>query len=189
MKDRLKFDNPKTMHEVIRKACICYQQNRPKGDGGKWWSNKKGTRFVSGSKGNKIVVNKGPHKGQPNKIMNKNQPRFKILGKSKTNEQSGRTKVEIAARLPVQCWGCGGPHYLKNFPYCKGTYQVAQLQEASTVGEVASSIPKINVSLEDHQTEYQPTMVEFEGKIFDQTMSILIDTGATLSYISPKLVE
>lgn len=32
-------------------------------------------------------------------------------------------------------------------------------------------------------------MIEFEGKIFDQTISILIDPGATLSYISPKIVE
>lgn len=32
-------------------------------------------------------------------------------------------------------------------------------------------------------------MVEFEGKIFDQTVAILIDPGATLSYINPKIVE
>jgi len=32
-------------------------------------------------------------------------------------------------------------------------------------------------------------MVKFEGKIIDRTISILIDPGATLSYISPKIVE
>jgi len=32
-------------------------------------------------------------------------------------------------------------------------------------------------------------MVEFEGTIFDRTCSILIDPRATLSYISPRLVE
>jgi len=57
------------------------------------------------------------------------------------------------------------------------------------VGEVARSIPKINAALEDHQAEYQPTMIEFEGKVFDQTISILIDPRSTLSYISPKVVE
>jgi len=32
-------------------------------------------------------------------------------------------------------------------------------------------------------------MIEFEGKIFDRTVSILVDPGATLSYVSPKVVE
>jgi len=56
------------------------------------------------------------------------------------------------------------------------------------MGQVARSIPKINASLEDHQEEFQPTMVEFEGKIFDRTVSILIDPGDTLNYIRPKIV-
>jgi len=43
--------------------------------------------------------------------------------------------------------------------------------------------------LEDHQAEFQPTMIEFEGKFFDQTISILVDLGTTLSYVSPKIVE
>ena len=32
-------------------------------------------------------------------------------------------------------------------------------------------------------------MVEMEGKISDQYITILIDLGASLSYISPKVVE
>lgn len=91
MKERLEFENPKTMHEVIWKARIFYQQNRPKGDGGKRWSDKKGIKFYSGSKGNKIAINKEPHKGQTIWNMNRNQPRFKFLSESKTNEQSGKT--------------------------------------------------------------------------------------------------
>jgi len=46
MKECLEFDNPKTMDEVTKKASIFYQQNRPKGDGGKRLSYKKGTRFI-----------------------------------------------------------------------------------------------------------------------------------------------
>lgn len=57
------------------------------------------------------------------------------------------------------------------------------------VGEIERSLPKINVALEDHQAEFQPTMIEFEGKLFGQTVSILIDPGAILSYVSPKIVE
>jgi len=50
-------------------------------------------------------------------------------------------------------------------------------------------MPRINAALDDRQVEYQPTMVEFEGKISDLSIAILIDPGATLSYISPKIVE
>lgn len=32
-------------------------------------------------------------------------------------------------------------------------------------------------------------MVEFEGKFFDQSISILIDQGDTLSYVSAKIVD
>jgi len=57
------------------------------------------------------------------------------------------------------------------------------------VGEVERNIPKINVALEDHQAEYQPNMIEFDGKIWDQNLSIFIDPRVILSYIIPKLVE
>ena len=32
-------------------------------------------------------------------------------------------------------------------------------------------------------------MIEVDGKILDKPISILIDSGSTLSYISPKLVD
>lgn len=51
------------------------------------------------------------------------------------------------------------------------------------------SLPIINVALEDHQEDYWPTMIELEGELFNQTVSILIDTGASLSYVSINIVE
>jgi len=42
--------------------------------------------------------------------------------------------------------------------------------------------------LEDHQADYQPSMVELEGKISNHHVSILIDPGASLSYVSPRIV-
>ena len=51
------------------------------------------------------------------------------------------------------------------------------------------SLPKINAALEDRQAEYQLTMVEFEGKLLDLAVTVLIDPRATLSYISAKVVE
>ena len=60
------------------------------------------------------------------------------------------------------------------------------MQEASTVGDVARNIPRINAALEDRQADFQPTMIELEGKLLSQNVSVLVDLGASLSYISPK---
>ena len=34
------------------------------------------------------------------------------------------------------------------------------------VEDVAWNIPKINATIEDRQEDYQPTMIELEGKLF-----------------------
>jgi hypothetical protein len=43
--------------------------------------------------------------------------------------------------------------------------------------------------LENRQADHQASMVEVEGMLNNQPISILIDPGASLSYVSPKLVE
>lgn len=57
------------------------------------------------------------------------------------------------------------------------------------MGNVSIEIPRINATLEDRQAYYQPTMIELEGKLLSQPVSILVDLGASLRYISPKVVE
>lgn len=53
MREMIEFDNPKTIDEVIRKAMICYQQSKQKGEIlGKRCSDKKGNKMVVGTKGN-----------------------------------------------------------------------------------------------------------------------------------------
>ena len=58
-----------------------------------------------------------------------------------------------------------------------------------TVGDLVRTIPMINATLENRQADYQTSMVEVEGKLNQIHISILIDPGASLSYISPNLVE
>ena len=53
--------------------------------------------------------------------------------------------------------------------------QVYNIQGAETVVQVARTIPRIYAALEDRQTDHQSTVVEVEGKIVDQSVSILID--------------
>ena len=58
-----------------------------------------------------------------------------------------------------------------------------------TVGDLARTMHRINLALENRQEDYQTSMVEVEGMINQTPIAILIDPGASLSYISPKLVE
>ena len=58
-----------------------------------------------------------------------------------------------------------------------------------TIGELARTMPKINAALENLQAEYQTSMVEVEGMINKTSVTILIDPGASLSYIAPQILE
>eukprot|EP00253_Pinus_taeda_P020664 PITA_20664 len=149
---------------------------------------KRALRQLETTKGNRSNGNKGNGKGPNNRFTARTTSKFRVANESKVSEQQPRLDSEGTTRPPVQCWGCGGPHYIKNCPQRKGTEQLSQIHEASIVGEVGRSVPRINVALEDRQAEYQPTMVEFEGKISNLIIIVLIDP-ATLSYVSPKVVE
>ena len=50
-------------------------------------------------------------------------------------------------------------------------------------------MPKIYAMLDHRQAEHQSHMIEVEGMIHNQSISILIDSGASHSYIDPSLVE
>ena len=54
---------------------------------------------------------------------------------------------------------------------------------------MARNIPRINAALDDHQAEYRPTMIECESMIVKKLVSVLFGSGASLSYVSPKVVE
>eukprot|EP00253_Pinus_taeda_P010551 PITA_10551 len=159
IRERIEFDNPKSMDEVIRKARICYQQSKKKGyTASKKWNERKGFKTNGLNKGSRS--GKGFGKGPNNIHVTRSAAKFKTSNEPKINEQ-----------------------------HRKGTEQLSQIHEASTVGEVGRSIPRINAALDDREAEYQPTMVEFEGKISYLTITVLIDPGATFSYVSPKIIE
>ena len=50
-------------------------------------------------------------------------------------------------------------------------------------------MPRISAVLENRQADYQTSMVEVEGMVNQTPVTILIDPGASLSYISPQIVE
>jgi hypothetical protein len=50
-------------------------------------------------------------------------------------------------------------------------------------------MPRIYATLDNRQEYYQSHTIEVEGNIYNHTIGILIDYGASHSYIDPKLVE
>ena len=77
---------------------------------------------------------------------------------------------------------------MRDFPH-RNIHMINREREATTVNDIARSIPTISAALENRQAEHQATMVEMEGKISDLPITVLIDPGASLSYISPGIVE
>ena len=106
-------------------------------------------------------------------------------GKETVNNRGNFTK-NFERKEPVKCWECNGPHYASFCPNQKKTISnIHNIQEEMTVGELARSMPRINASLENRQAKYQNSMVEVEGMINQTPITILIDIGASLSYIAP----
>jgi hypothetical protein len=54
---------------------------------------------------------------------------------------------------------------------------------------MARSMPQIYVALDNRQADHQDSLVEMEGMIANHLVSILIDPGSNLSYVSPQIVE
>jgi hypothetical protein len=57
------------------------------------------------------------------------------------------------------------------------------------VGDMGRSLHQINAAIDGRQADHQSSVVEIEGKISDTRISVLIDIGATLIYITPDVVE
>jgi hypothetical protein len=74
----------------------------------------------------------------------------------------------------------------KDFPHKKDRVKtVHNIQEATT----AEDMGRIYADLNDRQAKYQSNMIEVEGKIINQLVAILIDSGKIHCYINPKIVD
>jgi hypothetical protein len=122
----------------------------------------------------------------------------KYFHSNNQNTQGGGRSVNLRAKKigdspmeTLKCWECGEPHLRRNCPRLNSTGRTAvhNLQEASTVGEVGRSVHRINAVVDGRQVDHQSTIMEVEGKVNDNCISILINPGASLSYVTPALVE
>jgi hypothetical protein len=108
------------------------------------------------------------------------------------NKTSGPipAKTDNPKRKPLECWDCRGDHLRRDCPLRQqNSRKIYNLQEATTVNDVARSVPQIYAALDNNQADHQASVVEIEGMIFNHLVSVLIDPGSNLSYISPKTVD
>jgi hypothetical protein len=91
---------------------------------------------------------------------------------------------------PIQCWGCKGDHMYRDCPRrSERVKTIHSAQQTEIVEDMGTSVPKIYAALDNKQDEFQSYMIEVEGKINNQPIVILIDSGASHSYLDPKMVE
>jgi hypothetical protein len=91
--------------------------------------------------------------------------------------------------LSHKCWGCEGDHMFKYWPLKGYMIRIVHnLQEVFIVEDMGRSMPRIYVALDNKKLNYQSHMIEVEGNIDNQPIAILIDFGASHTYIDPNLV-
>ena len=90
----------------------------------------------------------------------------------------------------MECWKCGEKHLRRHRTQNQGdSPKLYSAQEAETLGDVGPSIPCVYAVVDSKQAKNQASIIEMDGKISDQVISILIDLGSNYSYVSPDLVD
>jgi hypothetical protein len=122
----------------------------------------------------------------------------KYFQSNNPNTQGNGKPINLATKKfgdnphePLKCWECEEPHLRRNCPRLNSTTRtvVHNLQEASTMGYVGRSLHQINAVMDGRQANHHSSVVEIEGKISNTRIFVSIDPGATLSYITPGVVE
>jgi hypothetical protein len=108
------------------------------------------------------------------------------------NKPFGATsgKTDNPKGEPLKCWGCGEEHLLRDCPHRQqNSRRVYNIQEDTTVNDVARSMPQIYAALDNKQVDHQDSVVEIEGIITNHLVSILIDLCSNLSYVAPQTID
>jgi hypothetical protein len=87
-------------------------------------------------------------------------------------------------QMPIQCWGCKEKHKYRDCLHKNGKARVVHnVQQVEIVEDMGSRIPRIYAALENKKFEFQSHIIEVEGMINNQPFTILIDSGASHSYV------
>jgi hypothetical protein len=93
-------------------------------------------------------------------------------------------------KQPMKGWGCEGDHMYKYFTHKGEKVRIFHnVYQYHTLEDMGRNVPRIYVALDNKHNHFQSHMIEVEGKIKNQTISILIDSRASHSYLDPNMVE
>jgi hypothetical protein len=67
--------------------------------------------------------------------------------------------------------------------------RVYNIQKSTTVNDVARIMPQIYATLDNNHADHQALVVELEGMIDNYLVSILIEPGSNLSYMSAQTID
>jgi hypothetical protein len=74
--------------------------------------------------------------------------------------------------------------------FCVGQHiYIYHVQKATTINDAAKNVPKIYAVIKNRQEYHRAYVVEMECIISKQSISILIDPGSNLRYVSHQVVE
>jgi hypothetical protein len=162
------------MEETIRREKCLYEQQREKPTFQKAWDNLKRFKKEQRQKGSKPSFFRNSPWGQST---------FKEPRKAKGSEQTIRPPT-------IECWGCKGNHRYRDCPHRKDKARtVHDIQQAETVEDMGSRMLRIYAALDNKQAKFQSHMIEVEGMINNRPLVILIYSGASHSYVDPRVVE
>ena len=154
-RDRIEFDEPRSLEVSIQKLKHFYEQSKckfePKHD----------------LKRNDKVKGKWPPKrGRPQDASEKENV-FPYKRFNTTEKGHGEQQARGGGREPLQCWICGKDHRKRDCTqYQSGSRpQIYSAQEAHTIGDVGHSIPQIYSVVDNIQADHQTSNIEMDGKI------------------------
>lgn len=85
---------------------------------------------------------------------------------------------------------CGKEHLKRYFPQNQGARaHIYSAWEAQTIGDVGKIIPHIHAAMENIQEQHQASIIDIDGKICHQFISIFIDPRSNYNYESLNLVD
>jgi hypothetical protein len=172
--DKIQYVDPKTLEETIRRHKCLYDQLKARPAFQKAWEDNKKFKMDQRKKGAKPPFFR-------------NNPQWYKMHKETRVIDTGS---EGPRQPPMQCWGCKGDHRFKYCPrICEKGRGVHNVHRDETVEDMGRNVPRIYAALDNKQAKYQSHMIEVEGMINNKTLAILIDSGASHSYIEPNMVE
>jgi len=162
-KDRIEYDDPRTLEEATRKANFCFDQNNNKREVVPNWKNKNPNNYEQRRK------NFRPNKNFNNSINFQKSNNY-AGNNYKNNGQKGYFAAKIKEtpksndnKANIKCWICNESNYARDCPQNRKKYiNVNTVQEEATVGDVARETPRISAALENRQADHQTFMVEIE---------------------------